>query len=279
MMATMDRSERALTAQIARGKVPGLSAAVVAGGAVQPTSASGIADACTGSPLTADHVFLWFSMTKIVTATAALRLVDQHRLALDDEVDALVPGVLPASTTPVRVRHLLQHSAGLPNPPPIRWVRPASAPTPDADAFLRERFARIRRLRFEPGTKGAYTNLGFLLLGVVIEAAAARPFTEYVRDEILVPLGMQETSFVIGAAPLATGHQRLPHGFGPLLELALPRGIVGPRARRWITFEPFLVNGAAYGGLVGPVADAARVVLMHANGGALDGTRVLSEDA
>ena len=46
-----------------------------------------------------------------------------------------------------------------------------------------------------------------------------------------------------------------------------------------MTFRPFLVNGAPYGGLVGPVTDAARVVLMHANGGELDGTRVLSDDA
>ena len=275
----MDGIEPALSVGLASGKVPGLSAAVVADGVVQATSASGTADARTGTPLTADHAFLWFSMTKIVTATAALRLVDQQRLALDDEVAAFVPGVLPASTPPVCVRHLLQHSSGIPNPPPIRWVRPAADPAPDPDVFLHERFARVRRLRFEPGSRGAYTNLGFLLLGAVIEVAAAQSFTDYVRDEILVPLGMRQTSFEIGDAPFAIGHQRLPLGFGPLLELALPRGILGPRAGRWITFEPFLVNGAAYGGLVGPVADAARVVLMHATGGALDGTRVLSEDA
>ncbi len=59
----------------------------------------------------------------------------------------------------------------------------------------------------------------------------------------------------------------------------MPRGIVGPRAGRWSTFRPFLVDGAAYGGLVGPVTDAARLVLAHAAGGQLDGTRILSEDA
>ena len=224
MMPTMDESERTLTAEIARGKVPGLSAAVVAAAAVQLTSASGIADACTDSPLTADHAFLWFSMTKIVTATAALRLVDQHRLA--------AAGVDCAGAGAALVAAQRGH------------------PEPAADAL------------------GAPRD----------RARAARPFTEYVRDEILAPLGMQET-FVIGAAPLGTGHQRLPHGFGALLEIALPRGIVGPRAGPWITFEPFLVDGAAYGGLVGPVADAACVVLMHASGGALHGTRVLSEDA
>jgi len=54
---------------------------------------------------------------------------------------------------------------------------------------------------------------------------------------------------------------------------------VGARAGRWVTLRPFLVNGAAYGGFVGPVTDAARLLLLHARGGDLDGVRVLSEAA
>ena len=268
---------------IAPGRVPGVSAAVVAGGAVQWVGASGVADVPTGAGLAPAAAFLWFSMTKIVTATAAMRLVDDGRLALDDRVDALVPGVLPVrGSDAVLVRHLLQHSAGIPNPPPIRWVRPAVAPAPDPAAFLRERFARVRKLRFEPGTRSAYTNLGYLLLGQVIAAASGRTFTDYAREQVLAPLGMHATAFLMpepDGAGVATGHQRLARGLGPLLSVVLPRGIVGTRSGPWVTFRPFLVNGAPYGGLVGPVADAARVVLMHANGGELDGTRVLSADA
>jgi CubicO group peptidase (beta-lactamase class C family) len=122
--------------------------------------------------------------------------------------------------------------------------------------------------------------LGYLLLGAVVATAAQRPFTDYVHDEILEPLGMRTTSFAIPPdATLAIGHQRLPRGLRPLLRMALPSGIVGSRAGTWVTFQPFLVNGAAYGGLVGPVTDAARVLLMHANGGQLDGVRILSDDA
>ena len=237
----------------------------------------------TRADLSPAAAFLWFSMTKIVTATAAMRLVDEGRLSLDDRVDALVPGVLSVrGGDAVRVRHLLQHSAGIPNPPPIRWVRPADAPAPDPAAFLTERFARVRKLRFEPGTRAVYTNLGYLLLGQVIAAASGRAFTDYACDQVLAPLRMDATSFLMpapGGTGVATGHQRLPRGLGPLLRAVLPRGIVGARAVRWMTFRPFLVNGAPYGGLVGPVADAARVVLMHANGGEIDGTRILSADA
>jgi CubicO group peptidase (beta-lactamase class C family) len=284
-MAATGHAERIgteLRSAISQGRVPGLAAAVVADGIVQEASAAGLADAGTLAPVVPQTAFLWFSMTKIVTATAALRLVDKGQLRLDDEVEHLVPGVLPRPTThPVRVRHLLQHSAGIPNPPPLRWVRPAHESAPDPGTFLRRRFARVRKLRFEPGTRAAYTNLGYLLLGEVIAAAAQRPFTQYVHEEVLAPLGMRGTGFAKpdDGADVATGHQRLTRGLGPLLDLALPRGIVGARAGRWERFRPFLVNGAAYGGLVGPVTDAARVVLMHANGGQLDGTRVLSERA
>ena len=135
-------------------------------------------------------------MTKIVTATAAMKLVDRGELVLDDDVERYVPGLLPAAARgQVRVRHLLQHSAGIPNPPPIRWVRPARAPAPDPEQFLRQRFSHVRKLRFAPGSRAAYTNLGYLLLGSVIAAAAGRPFTDFVHDEVLIPLGMRSTGF------------------------------------------------------------------------------------
>ena len=274
------RLDAVLADTIGRGRVPGISAAVVTTTGSKWAGSAGIADVTTNLAVAPDTPFLWFSMTKIVTATAALQLVDAGSLAFDDEVEAWVPGVLPRSDgKPVLVRHLLQHSAGIPNPPPIRWVRPASNPAPDAGAFLRERFARVKKLRFEPGTRAAYTNLGFLLLGEVISAAAGRPFTDYAQDEVLTPLGLHTTSFTMPAAgaTTATGHQRLLTGLGPVVDAMLPRGIVGSRAGRWLTFRPFLVNGASYGGLVGPVTDAARVVLAHANGGIVDGTRILSE--
>ncbi|MGZ4734765.1 MAG: serine hydrolase domain-containing protein [Acidimicrobiia bacterium] len=267
---------------VATRRVPGITAAVVAGGAVQDVGAAGVLDAGTGAPVAPETAYLWFSMTKIVTATAAMRLVDEGRLGLDDRVEDLVPGVLPGNGGRVQVRHLLQHSAGIPNPPPIRWVRPAQTAAPDPEAFLQERFARVRKLRFEPGSRAAYTNLGYLLLGAVISAASGQSFTDYVTQQVLEPLGLQATTFgPAGAdgAGWATGHQRLARGLGPLLRAALPRGIVDRRVGRWVTFRPFLVNGAAYGGLVGPVTDAARVLLLHANHGELGGTRIISETA
>src|SRR5262245_3386240 len=133
-----DRSDRVgalLAHTLGEGRVPGLAVAVAADGSIATTQVAGIADAGNRARITSNTAFLWFSMTKIVTATAAMRLVDEGRLVLDDVVDDLVPGVLPPDAkSRVRVRHLLQHSAGIPNPVPVRWVRLADAPPPDPDA-------------------------------------------------------------------------------------------------------------------------------------------------
>jgi CubicO group peptidase (beta-lactamase class C family) len=70
-------------------------------------------------------------------------------------------------------------------------------------------------------------------------------------------------------------YQRAPWGTGVLLRAALPAGIVGPRHGGWLAYHPFRLHGAAYGGLVGPVDDAARFLAAHLGGGELDGARLL----
>jgi CubicO group peptidase (beta-lactamase class C family) len=125
---------------------PGLAAAIVtADGAVEFVT-SGLADIRTLRPVTAQTTFLWFSMTKIVTATAVMMLADLGALDLDAPVIESVPemGVLRGPGSLITARHLLAHSSGLANPPPVRWVRPAGAPPPDSRTFLARLLRRHR---------------------------------------------------------------------------------------------------------------------------------------
>ena len=71
-------------------------------------------------------------------------------------------------------------------------------------------------------------------------------------------------------------YQRAPRGAGVVLRAALPRGIVGARSGAWVAYRPFRLHGAAYGGLVGPIGDAARFLAAHLNDGAFDGSRILA---
>jgi CubicO group peptidase (beta-lactamase class C family) len=262
---------------------PGLAAAVVtAGGAIEFVT-GGLADVRAGRPLTASTTFLWFSMTKIVTATGAMMLADRGALDLDAPVIEHVPELraLHGPGSLITTRHLLSHSSGLANPPPVRWVRPADAPPPEARAFLARLLHRHRRLRFRPGQTAAYSNLGYLVLGELIASCAGQSFCEFIRSEVLEPLGMSRTGFEHAEAPadIATGYWRLPPGGQTALRLLLPPGIVGQRTDGLVAFRPFYVNGPPYGGLVGDVHDAALFLSLHLGDGAAQGQRLLSAES
>lgn len=267
----------------ARRAPPGLAAAVVTADGAAEFVASGLADIRARRPVTAQTTFLWFSMTKIVTATAVMMLADRGAVDLDAPVIEHVPemGVLRGPGSLITARHLLGHSSGLANPPPVRWVRPAGTPPPDSRAFLGRLLHRHRRLRFRPGETAAYSNLGYLVLGELIASCAGQPFCEFVRCELLKPLGMSRTGFEHAHAPadIATGYWRLPPGGRTALRLLLPPGVVGQRTGGLVAFRPFYVNGPPYGGLVGDVRDAARFLALHLGEGAVSGQRLLSAES
>ena len=131
---------------------------------------------------------------KIVTAV--LRLAKGGNLDLDAPADEYFRSFkIVSQPVPVTVRHLLSHSSGLANPVPIRWVRPAGKLAPNQRAFVRRPLAKQRKLKFIPGESASYSNLGYLALGEVISEVSGVRYDEYVRDEILTPLGMDRTGF------------------------------------------------------------------------------------
>ncbi len=107
-------------------KVPGISVAIVDADGAITTTAAGSADLALGKAAGPETAYLWFSMTKIVTATAVMQLSERGALELDDPVRQFLPEFpKPRAGWPeVRIRHLLSHSAGLRNPLPVRWVHP-----------------------------------------------------------------------------------------------------------------------------------------------------------
>ena len=263
-------------------EVPGVSVAVATRAGVQWSTGVGVADLSSRAPATTATIYLWFSMTKIVTATAVMQLVDRGLLELDHPVADLVPALAGATYKGNRVRitlrHLLSHTSGLANPIPVGWVHGADMPRPDEDTFADHLLAKHTRLKFEPGARTSYSNLNYLALGRAIASVSGLSYTSYIRERLLQPLEMTSTDFMVRDPSLAaTGYQPRWNAMTLLLPLMLPRGLLGHSYGRYIAFHPFYVNGAAYGGLVGSVADAARFAALHLNGGTIDSTRVLSE--
>jgi CubicO group peptidase (beta-lactamase class C family) len=259
-------------------KVPGVALIVVGPEGVRARSAMGPADLASGAPMRTDLAIPWFSMTKIATATLAMRLVERGVLELDGAVLPLVPSVqvLRPSEWAARitVRHLLQHASGLANPIPVVWIHPVDQPAPDADAFLSGLLRKHAKLRFEPGTRSSYSNVGTLVLGAAISAAVGRPYIDVAREEVLEPVGMSHTGFTFSPdVDAATGY----HPRWSPMRLLLPRWVTGTSVGRWMGFTRFVLDGAAYGGLIGTAEDAARFLQLHLRDGELGDTRLLTE--
>jgi CubicO group peptidase (beta-lactamase class C family) len=228
----------------------------------------------------------WFSVTKIATATAVMRLADAGRLDLDAPVSERLPW-LDARAAPFSARHLLSHSAGLPDPSPLGWVHPPRASRRSPSALTRALLAREGRLdplrralgrrRSEaPGRVGRYTNLGYLVLGELVAAVAGEPFATHLRRRVLAPAGLASTGFDPSGA--AVGHEALASPRTPVMAAAFfPRTLRLVRyvRRGWIGLTPFELEGQAYGGLVGSLDDLVRLGRLHLNDGTLDGVRVL----
>jgi CubicO group peptidase (beta-lactamase class C family) len=261
---------------------PGIAVCVAGPEGVRAAGAAGLADIAASVQATPRIVCPWLSVTKLVTATAAMRLAELGVLDLDAPVFEHVPAlrqVRPAARARrITARHLLSHSAGFSNPMPVRWVHLEDQLAPGPDLFLNGLLARHHRLRFEPGSRAAYSNLGPLVLAAAMTTVTGRPFAELVCEEILGPLGMSTTAFTYTPEM----RRRAAVGYHPRLSptrLLLPRWVIGKPAGRWISLRPFLLDGPAYGGLLGSLDDLARFLRMHLRDGELDGVRILSPAA
>jgi CubicO group peptidase (beta-lactamase class C family) len=274
-----ERVTAAVEMAMARHHIPGMSLAITSPQRILFASGFGQADLATGSPATESTQYLWFSLTKIATATAAMHLFDLGKLDVDQPVSDFFSGYRTGTKASPTVRQLLNHTAGLANPIPVRWVRPADQPAPDPREFLDKLLARHGTPKYPVGGAARYSNLGYLILAEVIAQAAGQPFSEFVVDSVLRPLKMDHTGFAYQPGrDAAVGYVRVPKIATPILRRLLPAGIVGGRVGRYTSLNPFLVKGAGYGGLVGDVIDASRLAAMHLADGTLDGHRVLNPD-
>lgn len=269
----------AITTMMQQHQIPGLSLVVVNPDRLLFAGSAGTADPTTGAPATITTQYLWFSMTKLVTATAALRLADEGRLDLDAPVAGYLDYLRAPGSRHPTVRDLLGHTSGLANPVPIRWAHAADAAPPDPEALLRRLLGQSRAYRHPVGGPPRYSNVGYLALGQIITAVANRPFQAYVRRAVLDPAGMVRTDFTHrDDADVAVGSLRVPRVADPVLRRLLPPGVAGTRRGRTLTLSRFYVDGPAYGGLVGDVLEAGRFLRLHLNDGELDGVRILAAD-
>lgn len=191
------------------------------------TGAAGLKNAATGAAMREDSIVQVGSVTKLVLAMGVLRLVSTGALGLDTEVSTLLPKLRVDNpwhrTDPMRVRHLLDHTAGLEN---FRFSQVFSlAAHPDLPLIATlERGNALLTLNRRPGSRYAYSNTGYLLLGMVIEAVTGMRYERYLDTQLLRPLGMKDSSFFFRSqtGPAAEARMAMGHFEEGVTQPAIP---------------------------------------------------------
>ena len=176
----------ALFAEYTGANVPGASVIVIRDTEVVFRRAYGMADLEHGIPATTGTDYRLASLTKQFTAMAIMLLVRDGKLRYDDPVRNFLPA-LPASATRVTIRHLMNHTSGLPD---YEDLIPDTQTVQVKDRDVLALLARSDTLYFEPGTQYRYSNSGYCLLALVVENVAGMRFAQFLHDRIFAPLGM-----------------------------------------------------------------------------------------
>jgi len=259
-------------------EIPGVVAVAATGDGILYEGAFGKRDLVKGPDMTPDSVFWIASMTKALTATAAMQLVEQGKLQLDEPISKVLPDLaapqvlegfddngqpkLRPAKRPITLRQLLTHTAGFTydfwDADTARYVKVANLP----GIITCKNAALTTPLAFDPGDRWEYgINIDFV--GKAVEAVSGQNLAVYLREHLFQPLGMKDTGFVIGPdqqARLVTVHARKPDGALDPIEFGIPQ-------------EPEFFMGG--GGLYGTGRDYLAFLQMLMHGGEFNGARIL----
>jgi CubicO group peptidase (beta-lactamase class C family) len=255
-------ADRLLESFRERGAFPGGVLAVGHDGALVHLHAFGrLTYDADAPPVSADTLYDLASLTKVVaTTTMAMILVDEGRLDLDQPVRELLPGFEGPGKEAVTVRYLLTHSSGLPAMAPLYKEIQGRA------AYLE----RIQAMDLESpaGSRSTYSDLGIILLGEILERIAGQPLEAFVRDRVLVPLGVRDTMF---RPPVELRQRIAPTEIDPWRGRLVHGEVHDENA--------FAMGGIApHAGLFGTAGDLARFAQMLLNGGIFEGRRIVSRE-
>jgi CubicO group peptidase (beta-lactamase class C family) len=244
--------------------------------------AIGWADIAGKKPMAPDALFWIASMSKPITATVLMMLVDEDKVEIEAPVSRYLPefarmwvrspggkqGGRREASTPITVRHLLSHTSGLP------FFNPEEVPKVDVPEIAASAALSAKQvLAFEPGTAWSYSNAGIKVAGRIIEVVAGKPFETVMRERLFDPLGMVDTTSFPDAAQIA----RLPKAYKPnLFNTALVETPIGFLSYPLDARTRFACPG---GGFFSTARDLARFARLFLGGGELDGRRHLSQAA
>ncbi len=248
---------------ITDGKIAGSVTLIATKDRVVHLAAVGKADIAANRPMEPDTIFRVASMTKPITSTALMMLIEQGKLAVDDPVSKHIPAFANqklkdgSPARPVTIKDVVTHTAGLATSPGNIGDNPTNEQIANAIGKL--------PLEFAPGTKWQYSS-GITIAGRLIEIASGESYADYLKKHIFDPLGMKDSAFQLTPQQA----KRLAVTYKPGKERGLLEAAEIPDPTQQRTPGPS-------GGLYSTAADMARFYQCILNAGSLNGTRLLSE--
>lgn len=186
VVARADKTDDYIKAEMQRQRIPGLSLVIVKDGQIIKAEGYGLANIKLQIPAKPETVYKIASVSKQFIATGIMLLAQEGQLGVDDPISRYLEGT-PATWKAITIRHLLTHTSGL--------VREAPGFDPfkiqsDADVI---KTAYPLPLRFAPGEKWEYSNVGYFALAEIIRKVTGRPWSEYLSEKVFRPSGMNTT--------------------------------------------------------------------------------------
>ena len=243
---------------------PGLAVGIVRKDTVLLRAGYGITRCGGGNPVTSRTLFHMASVTKPFVASAVMQLVEQCRIALDAPLVRYLPDFRLADPRgrEITIAQLLTHTAGLPDVEDYEW----DAPQYDSEALARYMCSLSSlRLLSAPGTRFAYSDIGFNILGALIARVSGLIFEEYMARYLLQPLGMRSSSLELQKVDSTL--------------LARPHQLDGQGQPQECKVFPYNRPHAGSSTLISNLEDMIRWVRTNLGGGELDGVRVLRADS
>lgn len=202
--------------------------------------------------------YKFYSITKIFTAAAILLLAQRNQINLDDAAADYLP-FIPYGQS-VKIKHLLSHTSGIPNPIPLKWVHLASvARTKEReDSLLKNILMENDELDFKPGTKHQYSNIGYWLLGKIIERVSGIFYSQFVEENILHPLNITRDELDFSADGSAKGYLAKWSFMNLIKSFLIDDELIGEYENHWLNINSHQVDGIAYGGINGTSRGAAK---------------------
>ncbi|HEY9114502.1 MAG TPA: serine hydrolase domain-containing protein [Bacteroidales bacterium] len=255
----MNEIDNILKKQIEDNKTPSVQYIIFNKDSVIHQFQDGFADIKKQTRTSENTTYNAYSVTKTFTALAIMQLSEQKKIDIERPIKEYLPVPIAIGipySSEITIQQLMAHSGGIPNPIPLSWIHLAEEHESfDRNIFFKQIFLKNNKAKSSPNEKYAYSNLGYVLLGQLIEEVSGLPYEEYILVNILKPLGIEKPGMgftISNVAKHAKGYHKKYSFSNAILGFMIDKSkFVGTTEGRWNPFKNFYVNGPSYGGLIG----------------------------